>query len=64
MLAPHGPAGESSVQPHTLEPTETQQTAPAGSYPPSQAVTVEAVLEQLGQRLQFEFLRTYGSSGE
>ncbi|HLJ26215.1 MAG TPA: hypothetical protein VKY85_05855 [Candidatus Angelobacter sp.] len=59
MLAPHGPAGESSVQAHTLDPAETQQTAPA-----SEAVTVEAVLEQLGQRLQFEFLRTYGSSGE
>jgi hypothetical protein len=59
MLAPHGSTGESSVQPRTLEPPETQQTAPA-----SHAVTVEAVLEQLGQRLQFEFLRTYGSSGE
>jgi hypothetical protein len=64
MLAPYGSAGESSVQPHPLEPTEIQQTAPARSHPPSQAVTVEAVLEQLGQRLQFEFLRTYGSSGE
>lgn len=39
-----------------------QQALPAGR--PAPALTVETVLDELEDHLRFEFLRTYGSSGE
>lgn len=47
------PAQDAAVQ---------QRALPAGR--PTPELTVEAVLEELEDHLRFEFLRTYGSSGE